>query len=207
MLERIKKKCVHGQLGQESQASSCLRKGTPLASRVGIALQAMQEKKALSSRGRGGLRGFLELRRPWGFSPEARRGSQGASRAAPTSACHPVNNSRGKRRSIPAHKTRPDSPLPTMQGQEDFCYTHWCPGNTLETLEIHSAGCTLLPTSPRGASRLSQLETQLCPREREAPWAPSPAGGGLNYQSSLRTHHMQRTFLDFELWERSCKHD
>ena len=25
----------------------------------------------------------LELRRPWGFSPEARRGSQGASRAAP----------------------------------------------------------------------------------------------------------------------------
>ena len=29
------------------------------------------------------LRGFLELRRPWGFSPEARRGTQGASRAAP----------------------------------------------------------------------------------------------------------------------------
>ena len=27
----------------------------------GIALQAMQEKKALSSRGRGRLRGFLEL--------------------------------------------------------------------------------------------------------------------------------------------------
>ena len=42
----------------------------------------MQEKKALSSRGRGRLRGLLELRRPWGFSPEARRGSQGASRAA-----------------------------------------------------------------------------------------------------------------------------
>ena len=30
----------------------------------GIALQAMQEKKALSSRGWGRLRGFLELRRP-----------------------------------------------------------------------------------------------------------------------------------------------
>ena len=44
---------------------------------------SLQEKKALSSRGRGRLRGFLELRRPWGFSPEARRGSQGASRAAP----------------------------------------------------------------------------------------------------------------------------
>ena len=32
----------------------------------GTALQAMQEKKALSSRGRGRLRGFLELRHPWG---------------------------------------------------------------------------------------------------------------------------------------------
>ena len=31
----------------------------------------------------GESQGFLELRRPWGFSPEARRGSQGASRAAP----------------------------------------------------------------------------------------------------------------------------
>ena len=31
----------------------------------------------------GKCRGFLELRRPWGFSPEARRGSQGASRPAP----------------------------------------------------------------------------------------------------------------------------
>ena len=29
----------------------------------------------ISSRGRGRLRGFLELRRPWEFSPEARRGS------------------------------------------------------------------------------------------------------------------------------------
>ena len=37
-----------------------------------------------------------------------------------TSACHPVNNSRGKRRSIPAHKMRPDSPLPTMQGRCDW---------------------------------------------------------------------------------------
>ena len=50
---------------------------------LSIALQARQEKKALSSRGRGRLRGFLELRRPWGFSPEARRGSQGSSRVVP----------------------------------------------------------------------------------------------------------------------------
>ena len=50
---------------------------------LAAAARAMQEMKALSWRGRGRLRGVLELRRPWGFSPEARRGSQGASRAAP----------------------------------------------------------------------------------------------------------------------------
>ena len=48
-----------------------------------IAVWVRQEKKALTSRGWGLLRGFLELRRPWGFSHEARRGSQGASRAVP----------------------------------------------------------------------------------------------------------------------------
>ena len=30
--------------------------------------------------------------------------------------CHPVNNSIGKRSSIPPHKMRPDSPVPTLQG-------------------------------------------------------------------------------------------
>ena len=30
-------------------------------------------------------------------------------------ACHPVNNWRGKRSSITQHKTRPDSPVPTLQ--------------------------------------------------------------------------------------------
>ena len=29
--------------------------------------------------------------------------------------CHPVNNWRGKQRSIPPHKTRPDSPVRTLQ--------------------------------------------------------------------------------------------
>ena len=48
-----------------------------------IALQAMQERKALTSRGRGRLRGFLELRRPWGFSHEARPGALGASGVVP----------------------------------------------------------------------------------------------------------------------------
>ena len=52
-----------------------------------ITLQARQQKKVLTSRARGHLRGFLELRHQWGFSPEARRGSQGASRAVPGKSC------------------------------------------------------------------------------------------------------------------------
>ena len=52
----------------------------------------MQEKKALSSRGRGRLRGFLELRRPWGLSsrdagllepPERPQGSPASSSVRP----------------------------------------------------------------------------------------------------------------------------
>ena len=62
-----------------------------------IALQARQEKTALTSRGRWHLRGFLELRHPWGFSPEARRGSQGASRAAPGKSCL---HARGEKESV-----------------------------------------------------------------------------------------------------------
>ena len=35
-------------------------------------------------------------------------------------ACHSLNNLRGKRSSIPPHKTRPDSPVPTLQGPCDL---------------------------------------------------------------------------------------
>ena len=50
---------------------------------LGIALQPMLEKKAVMSRKRGRLVGFLELRRQCGVSHEVRRGPQGASREVP----------------------------------------------------------------------------------------------------------------------------
>ena len=43
----------------------------------------MQEKKALSSRGRGRLRGFLELRRPWGPG----RAAGGSGESGPQGEC------------------------------------------------------------------------------------------------------------------------
>ena len=53
----------HGSGRQEGQEGLFRLERGP-----GIALQAMQDKKALSSRGRGRLRGFLELRRLAGLS-------------------------------------------------------------------------------------------------------------------------------------------
>ena len=50
---------------------------------LGIDLQAMLEKKAVMSRERGRLVGFLKLRRQCGVSHEVRRGAQGASLMAP----------------------------------------------------------------------------------------------------------------------------
>ena len=49
---------------------------------LGIALQAVLEKKAIMSRKRGRLVGFLELRRQRGVSHEVRWGVQVASRVA-----------------------------------------------------------------------------------------------------------------------------
>ena len=66
----------HGSLGAHRVASRESSHFFSLERGLGIALQARQEKRALTSRGRGRLRGFLELRRPWGFSHKARRGSQ-----------------------------------------------------------------------------------------------------------------------------------
>ena len=59
----------------------------PLADKAGESTHRSrsggEKEKALSSRGRGRLRGFLELRRQCGVSHEVRRGAQGASRVAP----------------------------------------------------------------------------------------------------------------------------
>ena len=67
----------YGRAGQAAEMAYCAariaRQAADEASRpVYVAGSVgLQEKKALSSRGRGRLRGFLELRRPWvpGSSP------------------------------------------------------------------------------------------------------------------------------------------
>ena len=63
-----------------------MKAGVPLTSNSQISEEEPATDEGLSrvsSRGWGLLRGFLELWRLWGFSHEARRGSQGASRVVP----------------------------------------------------------------------------------------------------------------------------
>ena len=53
-----------------------------------------EEGPGARTRGLTQLGASLELRRPWGFSPEARLGSQGASRAAPLKKYHSSDSER-----------------------------------------------------------------------------------------------------------------
>ena len=65
--------------------------------------------------------------------------------------CHPVNNSIGKQSSFPPHKTRPDSPVPTLQGP---CHPSQKWRGTLTLLpqsEIRSSSIAPVPVMSREA--------------------------------------------------------
>ena len=75
-------------------------------------------------------------------------------------ACHPMNNARVKRSSIPPHKTRPDSPVPTLQGLCDPSQIRRIrsqernpvvPASTCHEALFH---CTKPSGVPRGPSQL-----------------------------------------------------
>ena len=115
------------------------------------------QKKALSSRGRGRLRVFLELRRPWGSSPEARRGSQGASRAAPgKSGLHARGE--GPRGIL---KCNPE--IPAFPGEENYPQLFMAVSGPPEVLSpgLQSAFCsrenlTHIPGSPGESGLVSR---------------------------------------------------
>ena len=68
----------------------------------------MQDKKAHSSRGRGRLRAFLELRRPWGFSPAS----------ACLSVCLHLRKDQGNREKITSEKI-------AMLDNKPLCSSPW----------------------------------------------------------------------------------
>ena len=77
--------------------------------------------------------------------------------------CHPVNNWRGKQSSIPPHKTRPDSPVRTLQRNCDPSQIwprgsqerkHEFPASTRDEALFH---CTEPSGVPRGPSQLHSI--------------------------------------------------
>ena len=67
-------------------------------------------------------------------------------------ACHSLNNSRGKRSSIPPHKTRPDSPVPTLQGPCDLSQKWRGTLRFLPNLKIRPSSIAANPVESREAS-------------------------------------------------------
>ena len=103
---------------------------------------AGQQRSCRDQEGRGGSEeavpgpSVLELRRPWGFSPEARRGSQGASRAAlGKSGLHAL------RRDI--HRLWPEPPSPPCPAREMVISTLHPPGAQRAFKESRSKCFTL----------------------------------------------------------------
>ena len=86
-------------------------------------------------------------------------------------ACHPVNNSKGKRRSIPQQKTRCDSLVPTLQGPWDPSQKRRGSLRFLPPLEVRPSSVAPDPAESRGAP--------------PPPQDPSPLRGTLG--SSLRS--------------------
>ena len=72
-------------------------------------------------------------------------------------ACHPVNNSRGKRSSLPPHKTRPDSPVPTVQGPCDRSQKQRATLEFLPQLEIRPSSNAPNPVEYREAPHNSTV--------------------------------------------------
>ena len=66
-------------------------------------------------------------------------------------ACHPMNNARVKRSSIPPHKTRPDSPVPTLQGPCGRSPKRRGSLRCLPPLEVRPSSVAPDPAESRGA--------------------------------------------------------
>ena len=110
--------------------------------------------------------------------------------------CHPVNNSRGKWSSMPQTKTRPDSPVPTLQGPCDRS-PKWR-GNLrfLPQLEIRPSSIAPNPEESREAPRkyIVSLPSQMHPEKlpeitgtsRGNPGFPGKPEKELESPSSMR---------------------
>ena len=95
------------------------------------------------------------------YQPEKNAGSIHSSKMA----FHPVSNSRGKWSSIPPHKTRPDSPVPTPQGPCDR--SHKWRGSLRFLPQLEMRHSTIAPNP--GESREAPPNSTVSPTSQRHP--------------------------------------
>ena len=106
-------------------------------------------------------------------------------------ACHPMNNSRGKRSSIRQPKTRPDSPVPTLQGPCDRSQKWRGTLRSLPQLEMGPFSMAPNPVESREASPNSTVSLTSQRHAEKLPEFNSTSRGKPGFPAATRERPRQ----------------
>ena len=109
--------------------------------------------------------------------------------------CYPVNNSRGKRSSIPPHKTRPDSPVPTLQGPCDLSQKWRGTLRFLPDLEIRPSSIAANPVESREASPSSIVSLTSQRHTEKLPEVTGTSRGNPGFPAATRERPRASFFI------------
>ena len=110
-------------------------------------------------------------------------------------ACHSLNNSRGKRSSIPPHKTRPDSPVPTLQGPCDLSQKWRGTLRFLPDLEIRPSSIAANPVESREASPSSIVSLTSQRHTEKLPEVTGTSRGNPGFPAATRERPRASFFI------------
>ena len=101
-------------------------------------------------------------------------------------ACHPVNNSKGKRRSIPQQKTRCDSLVPTLQGPWDPSQKRRGSLRFLRPLEMRPSSIAPHPVESREAPTNSTVSLSSQRHNEKLPEVTGTSRGNPGFSAVTR---------------------
>ena len=110
-------------------------------------------------------------------------------------ACHSLNNSRGKRCSIPPHKTRPDSPVPTLQGPCNLSQKWRGTLRFLPDLEIRPSSIAANPVESREASPSSIVSLTSQRHPEKLPEVTGTSRGNTGFPAATRERPRASFFI------------
>ena len=110
-------------------------------------------------------------------------------------AYHPVNNSRGKRSSIPPHKTRPDSPVPTLQGPCNLSQKWRGTLRFLPDLKIRPSSIAANPVESREASPSSIVSLTSQRHPEKLPEVTGTSRGNPGFPAATRERPRASFFI------------